>query len=141
MTRTEIAAFVARRMETWKGHDPEKMAADHADDCVLESPVGGTVRGRDAIRSIYAGWIAAFPDVQFRQERRVIDGNQAVLFTRMIGTHSGEFCGLPPSGKHFEVNCIFWLVLAEGKIAHEIRVYDFAGLLLQLGVLKAKLTA
>jgi hypothetical protein len=33
---------------------------------------------------------------------------------------------------------VFLFIFADGKIAREIRVYDFAGLLLQLGVLKAK---
>ena len=138
MTRGEIEAFIARRQETWKRRDAGELAADHSDDCVLESPVGGTVRGRDAILSIYAGWISAFPDVEFRQERLVIDRDQAVQFTKMSGTHAGEFCGLPASGKHFEVRCVFLFVFAGGKIVREVRVYDFAGLLLQLGVLKAK---
>jgi hypothetical protein len=33
---------------------------------------------------------------------------------------------------------VFLFVIKDGKIHHERRVYDFTGLMIQLGVLKAK---
>jgi predicted ester cyclase len=56
----------------------------------------------------------------------------------MVGIQRGEFCGLAPTGKRFEVRCAFLFFLKDNKIAREIRIYDFTGLLLQLGVLSAK---
>ena len=138
MRRNEIEAFFARRQDVWKRLDAKELAEDHTEDGLLESPLGGTVRGREAIKNIYMRWFAAFPDVEFRTEHLVIDGDKAAHITMMAGTHEGDFCGLSATGKRFEVRCVFLFVFAGGKIAREIRVYDFTGLLVQLGVLKAK---
>jgi predicted ester cyclase len=138
MTREEILEFFSRRDEAWQRHDVTALAEDHAEDGEVESPVGGYVKGRRDIKDIYMKWFSSFPDVQCITEQLLIDGNKAVQFLKMIGTQKGDFCGLEPTGRRFEVYCAFLFLLAGDKIAHEIRVYDFTAMLLQLGVLKAK---
>ena len=138
MTREEISEFFARKDEARRRHDFAALAADYAEDGEVESPVGGHVKGRRAIQNIDIGWFSSFPDVEFIIEHLLIDGNRAVEFLKMVGTQRGDFCGLPPTGKRFEVHCAFLYLFAENKIAHEIRIYDFTAMLLQLGVLKAK---
>jgi steroid delta-isomerase-like uncharacterized protein len=138
MTRKEITDFLARRDEAWQRHDIETLTANHTEDCGLESPVALSTKGRNAIRNNYKSWFASFPDAGYSVERLVIDGNQAVQFVKMFGIHKGDFCGLAPTGKRFEVRCAFLFIFADGAIAHETRIYDFTGLLLQLGVLRAK---
>ena len=137
MTHADMEAFFAQRQKAWETYDPEALAEAHAEDGVLESLVGGTVRGRDAIKNIYVAWMFAFPDVQFQTEHLLVDGNRAAQFTKMTGTHRGEFCGLAATGRRFSVRCAFRFGFVDGKFAQEIRVYDFTGLLVQLGVLKA----
>jgi predicted ester cyclase len=56
----------------------------------------------------------------------------------MRGTHVGEFLGLAPTKKAFHVPMVFVYELKDGKIVHERRIYDFTGLLMQIGVLKVK---
>ena len=138
MTREEITEFFARRNEAWRRHDFEALTADHAEDGIVQSPVGGNVRGRDAIQNIYMEWFSSFPDVEYLSEHLLIDRNKAVQFLRMVGTQKGDFCGLPPTGKRFEIHCAFLFLFEDTKIAHEIRIYDFTAMLLQLGVLRAK---
>ncbi len=138
MTRSEIEAFFARRDEVWQRHDLAALTADHSEDGEVESPVAGKVKGRSAIQNIYNEWFSSFPDVEYATENLLVDGNRVAQFVKMTGIQNGYFCGLPPTGKRFEVRCAFLFFLADGKIAREIRIYDFTGLLLQLGVLKAK---
>ncbi len=138
MTRSEIREFLARRDDAWRRHDVAALTANHADDGTVESPFGGNLKGRSAIENIYRGWFSSFPDVEYFTEHLLIERNQAVQFAKMVGIQKGDFCGFPPTGKRFKVRCAFFFVFAKGKIAHEIRIYDFTGLLLQLGVLKAK---
>ncbi len=138
MSPDEISEFLARRDEFWNRHDIEVLTADHAEDGEVESPIGGNVKGRGAIQNIYSGWFSSFPDVKYTIEHLLIDGNRAVQFVRMRGIQKGDFCGLAPTGKQFEIRCAFLFFFNEGKIAREIRIYDFTGLLLQLGVFKAK---
>jgi steroid delta-isomerase-like uncharacterized protein len=138
MDRSEIEQFFARRDAAWQRHDVPALMSDHREDCVVQSPLAGKVKGPQAIEKIYAGWFSSFPDVKYSAESLLIDGNQAVQIISMTGKHSGEFCGLPPTGKRFMIHCAFAYLLSEGKIVRDIRIYDFTSLLLQLGVLHAK---
>jgi steroid delta-isomerase-like uncharacterized protein len=138
MTRKEISEFFATRDAAWQRHDIAVLAMDHAADGEVESPLWGKVKGRSAIQNIYVQWFSSFPDAEYTSEHLLIDRNKAVQFIKMAGTQKGDFCGLPPSGKRFEMRCSFLFFLADGKIAREIRIYDFTGILVQLGVLRAK---
>ena len=54
------------------------------------------------------------------------------------GTNLGGLMGLPPSGKHFRVPAVFLYELRGNKIIRERRIFDFTGMLVQIGVLKAR---
>jgi steroid delta-isomerase-like uncharacterized protein len=138
MTRKEIAEFFARRNEAWQRHDIVALAADHAEDGEVDSPLWGKIKGHTAIQNVYIQWFSSFPDAEYCTEHLLIDKDAAAQFTKMSGTQMGEFCGLAPTGKRFEMRCAFLFCFADGKIALETRVYDFTGILVQLGVLKAK---
>ncbi|MGH9313507.1 MAG: ester cyclase [Vicinamibacterales bacterium] len=138
MTREEILAFFERRQELWRRRDAAALAADHAEDSLVQSPTQALQRGREAIESVYRLWFTAFPDYQFLQEEVLIDGHRAVIIARVIGTHEGEFFGLPATGRRFECRVVFVYTLKNGEIVHERRILDFTGVLLQIGVLKAR---
>ncbi len=138
MNRGEIEKFFERRDAAWQRHEIAALTADHTEDCEVQSPLAGNVKGLQAIEQIYIQWFSSFPDARYSTENLIIDGNQAVQIVVMTGTHNGDFCGLSPTGKRFTMHCAFAHSFSEGKIAREIRIYDFTSLLLHLGVLKAK---
>ncbi len=138
MTRKEVTEFFSRRDEAWQRHDVDALETDHAEDGQVESPVWGNIQGRSAIKNVYREWFASFPDVKYRTEHLLIDENRVAQFVKMIGIHKGDFCGFAPTGKRFEVRCAFLFFMAGGKIERELRLYDFTGVLLQLGVLNVK---
>jgi len=138
MTRKEILKFIARRDEAWQQHDAVALAAEHTEDGLVDSPFYGKVAGRSALLNIYNQWFLSFPDAEYSTEHLLVDRNGAAQFITMSGTQKGGFCGLAPTGKRFEMRCAFMFSFADDKIAHEIRVYDFTGILVQLGVLTAK---
>jgi steroid delta-isomerase-like uncharacterized protein len=138
MSREEINAFFAKRNDAWNRHDVTALTQDHMEEGEVESPLWGHVKGRPSILEIYERWFSSFPDAEFITEDLLIDGDRAVQFGKMIGIHRGTFCGLAATGKRFTMRCAFKFTFEQSKIAHETRVYDFTGLLLQLGVLEAK---
>ena len=81
---------------------------------------------------------SAFLDLTTKVESLIIDGNSAVMVVSLEGTHIGEFLGLEPTGNRFIMPAVFFYQLENGKIVRERRIYDFTGLLVQIGVLKAK---
>jgi steroid delta-isomerase-like uncharacterized protein len=139
VTRQDIRALFTRRQQAWDRHDAVALAADHAEDGEVESPLaGGTARGRAALEKLHATYFRAFADLRLEEEELLIDGNRVVLVGRMTGTDTGGFMGMPPSGRAVSVPIVFFYEVRDGLIARERRVYDFTGVLVQVGLLKAK---
>jgi steroid delta-isomerase-like uncharacterized protein len=139
MTRDDILSLFTRRETAWRDKDPGRLAADHANDGVVVSPTGGVLEGRPEIERIYRVWFTAFPDLIFANEDIIVDDLRVALLCRVSGTHGGEFFGVPPTGRRIEIPAVFVYRLNEdGMIEHERRVLDFTGVLIQVGVLKAK---
>jgi predicted ester cyclase len=111
----------------------------HAPMGVLESPsAGGSVTGRAAIERVYQAWFTAFPDFDFTSDELLVDGDRVVEVGTISGTATGGFMGLPATDKPFHLPMIILFTVKDGHFLHERRVYDFTGLLVQIGVLKAK---
>ena len=139
MTRSEIESFFARRRQAWERLDAAALAADYADNCVVESPLaGGTAAGRENIERLYATYFKAFTDLKVEQDDLLIDGNRAAVVARMSGTDTGGFMGMAPTGRPLTVSIVFVYELDAGHIVAERRIYDFTGVLVQVGLLKAK---
>lgn len=136
--REEYTRLVERRDAAWNAHDAEALAATHAVDGVVVSPTGGVLEGRDQIARVYRLLLKAFPDVVFTTQAILIDGNRIAQHARVSGTHSGEFFGIAATGRRVEVETAMLLTVRDGLVAEERRIYDFTGLLIQVGVLKAK---
>jgi steroid delta-isomerase-like uncharacterized protein len=139
MTRKQVEALVVRRENAQSQHDVAGITALYSDDVVVESPMaGGSIHGRAAVESVNDAWIAAFPDATFTRETLVIEGNRAVWIGEARGTDTGGFMGIPATDKPFRLPMVQVYTMKDGVIVHEQRIYDFTGMLIQIGVLKAK---
>lgn len=138
MTRDEIVALFERRDAAWRARDAAALAADHAENGVVISPTGGVLEGRAEIERIYRVWFSAFADFAFTVEDLVVDGERVALLGRATGRHSGEFFGMPATNRRIDVACGFFFRFEGPLIAHERRILDFTGLLVQVGVLRVK---
>jgi steroid delta-isomerase-like uncharacterized protein len=138
MTRSDFSDFFAGRDKAWQDHNVEALTASHTPDGEIESPLFGKLKGETAIRKSYIEWFSTFPDTEFSCEHLLIDGDRVVQFVKITGTQNRDFCGFPTTGKRMQIRGISLYFLVEGKIKREIRNYDFTGVLLQLGLLKAK---
>jgi predicted ester cyclase len=137
MTRDEILAFCKRRQEAYEDLDAKALAADYTDASVIESPSAGVHRGGDAEKA-FRQMFDAFLDMTIQVDDLVIDGDVIVTISSVEGTHMRELLGFEPTGKRFQMSMAFVHRLKDRKIIHERRIYDFTGLLVQIGVLKAK---
>jgi uncharacterized protein (TIGR02246 family) len=138
VTREETLALFIRREAAWRAHDARTLAEDHTPHGVVVSPTGGVLEGRAEIERIYRVWFNAFPDLIFGTEDLIIDDDRVALLARATGTHAGEFFGVSATRRRIEVSAVFLYRLESGLIAHERRILDFTGLLIQVGVLRAK---
>ena len=138
MRRDDIVALFARRHDAMVRRDAAALAADYAEDAVVESPWAGTVNGREANEQAWRAIWSAFPDQVIHHEELIVDGDRAALLATAAGTDLGGFMGLAPTGKPFRITIVFLFTFDDRHIVHERRIYDFTGLLVQIGLLKAK---
>jgi len=139
MSRDEIEALVAHRQVAWDAGDAHALAQDHSEDCIVDSPLGGgETKGREAIERLYATYFRAFTDLKMERKDLLIDGQRAALHATASGTDHGGFMGMAPTKRGVRISIVFMYAFENGLIAHERRIYDFTGLLVQVGMLKAK---
>src|SRR6186997_1569918 len=78
LTRDEMTALFLRRQEAFDNMDADALSRDYAEDCVVDSPAAGTLRGAVAVDRARRVWFEAFPDLKYRTERVVVDGNHVM---------------------------------------------------------------
>jgi steroid delta-isomerase-like uncharacterized protein len=139
MAREELQETARRYVEAWQDRDPAAIAQYHASDCVAESPIYATLRGRKAIEDAARAFFTSFPDAALTIDAVVVDAPRIAIFTTVNATHVNEFFGMPGTNRHIEFrNARLLEIDADRLIAYERRIYDFTGLLVQVGILRAK---
>jgi predicted ester cyclase len=138
MTRDEIVDLFGRRNAAFADHDADGIAELCAETCVVESPLGGTHQGRAAVAQVFTAFFEAFDDATLALDDLIIDGENVVQVGTLSLTDTGGLMGMEPSGKPAQLPIVVVCRVADGLIVHERRIYDFTGLLVQIGVLKAR---
>ena len=137
-TREAMEAVMLRWLAGIRQRDLQALADMVSADCVIESLSGAGLAGKDGIKQLYGEWLSAFPDVAVHAQEMLVDGDRGVLSITMAGTDKGGFMGLPPTGRSFRLSIVIVLTVTDGQIVRYRSVYDFTGLLVQVGILKAK---
>ena len=88
--------------------------------------------GRETWRQGFEMMKHAFPDLQAHIEDIVAAQDKVAVRLRFRGTHSGEFLGLPATGRTIEYVSHEFYRIADGLIAEEWICSDMATLLRQL---------
>jgi steroid delta-isomerase-like uncharacterized protein len=88
--------------------------------------------GRETWRRGYEMMRGAFPDLQAHIEDIVAAQDKVAVRLRFRGTHSGEFLGIPGTGRTIEYISHEFYRIAGGLIAEEWICSDMATLLRQL---------
>ncbi|MDM4139317.1 MULTISPECIES: nuclear transport factor 2 family protein [Mycobacterium] len=125
-----VEEFEHRWERAWNDHDAEGVAALCAEDLVYDEPaLGGTVYGRDHLRSFVTAMNASFPDHVFHFQGLYADvTRRAVLLAwRFTGTHA-------ETGKKVEFHGDDRLEFGEDGLVSAYRcIYDNHLVLRQIG--------
>jgi steroid delta-isomerase-like uncharacterized protein len=103
-----------------------------ADDFVDHSPFPGLPPTRDGVKTLFGYLRSAFPDLHVRIDEQVADSEKVVTRKTFIGTHGGEFMGVPSSGRPVSFEVIDIMTLHEGKICEHRVVFDSQAIRSQL---------
>jgi predicted ester cyclase len=87
------------------------------------------------VLSFFRMYIAAFPDLRMAPEDVIASGDKVVARIRATGTNSGDFMGMPATGKPIDVQMIDIIRFGDDGLAREHwGVFDAMGMMQQLGV-------
>lgn len=127
------AAFFRAQDRLKGGPDPDLCTADYTAHLV-----GFPAMPREGHQQFAEAFYAAFDGMNHTIDEVVADeGSVAVRFT-LRGTHSGEFMGIPATGKHVEIAANAFIRVEGGEAAELHGSFDRMGLMQQLGVLPAQ---
>jgi steroid delta-isomerase-like uncharacterized protein len=80
-------------------------------------------------------FFAGLPDVSHTIEQVVATEDRVVVRFILDGTHTGNFFGIPASGKRVVVAAHVIMHVEDGRVTKLYGIFDEAGLLRQIGVL------
>jgi steroid delta-isomerase-like uncharacterized protein len=95
----------------------------------------GMQHGLEGHNAIVALFRAVFPDLQWRIDDLIAEGDKVVARTTMFGTQLGDFFGIPASGTRVSMTGVHVMRIADGKIVEHWGSNDDLGLMRQLGAI------
>lgn len=108
-----------------------------SDEFYDHDPLPGTTPDLAGLKQRFALRQQAFPDFRATALQVVAEGAKVVVLMHSTGTHLGDFAGLAPTGKEFEIFEMHSFRISHGKIAEHWGITDMFGLLEQLGQVAA----
>jgi len=100
-----------------------------------EQPPPGIAPTKEGVLQYFAMARAGFPNLRFEPEFVLVDGDKAAAYFRFTGTQSGEFMGIPPTGKSVDVRGVDIVRWGDDGLGHEHwGVFDAMTMMQQLGV-------
>lgn len=92
-------------------------------------------RGPEVIKAHISEWLGGFPDLQFAIEEMIAEGDRVSTLLLMEGTHTGQWLGIPPSGKRINIRMMTIHRIQNGKIIADLVIVESLGFFQQLGIL------
>jgi steroid delta-isomerase-like uncharacterized protein len=133
MSTEENKAIVRRAYDALNQKNWEVTYEAFSPDIVLHN-ASTTMQGLEAFKQFVSAFLTAFPDARFSLEDMIAEGDTVVTRQTFRGTHTGNFMGIPPTGKQVSTTGILITRLRNGKVVEQWSNYDDLGLLQQLGV-------
>lgn len=112
----------------------EQLHHDYAEHAIVEdSMFPRPFVGRDAIMARKSAGMEAMPGIKINVTNRIAHGNQLTVEWVASGVHSGDYPGLPATGRAFSIPGVTVVVRQNGKIVRESLYYDMKEVARQLG--------
>jgi steroid delta-isomerase-like uncharacterized protein len=96
--------------------------------------VSGRGVGPVAYRRQVERFMTGLPDLKFIVDDTVTEGDRLVVSWTIVGTHKGEFLGVPPTNKKVAFSGITINQIGDGKILESTVIWDGLGLMKQFGI-------
>ena len=128
-------ALVLRVEEVWNTGDLSIADEVFATDFVNHDPSAPDVTNLEGLKGLVVISRIATPDLRITFEDMIAESDKVVVRLSAIGTNTGEFMGIPPTGVVITNTRIITFRITGGRIVEAWENYDMLGVLQQLGVI------
>jgi steroid delta-isomerase-like uncharacterized protein len=104
-----------------------------AEDFVEHEKIPGMDNTRETPRKLFTMMHSAITDFQIEIHDLLQEGDKLVARTSFVGTHTGDFMGVPASGNPVDIHAIDILQFRGDLCVAHWGVMDMAGALAQMG--------
>jgi steroid delta-isomerase-like uncharacterized protein len=94
------------------------------------------IKGIAKSKAYYANFVTGFSNRQFIVKDIFAQGDKLTKYWEFKGTHTGDFMGIPATGKTIDVEGCTIAKMVNGKIVEERDFMDNMDFLKQLGIIK-----
>jgi steroid delta-isomerase-like uncharacterized protein len=124
--------------ECWNQGNLDAVSELLADDCRYHDPVFPSLTsGAENIKNHIQTCRNGFPDLMFTIDDTIAERNEVVIHWTAMGTHKGQFLGMPPTNKKATVTGTSIYRVEDGKIAEEWASWNLMSMMEQLGIAMA----
>jgi steroid delta-isomerase-like uncharacterized protein len=119
---------------------------ERADDLVVEDfveldPLPGQSPGREGLKQVIREMRTSFPDMHWKAEEMIAEGEKVSTRFTWTGTQRGPFLGIPATGRTIAVKGVVIDRLIAGKMVDSRILMDTLGMMQQLGAIPAPAAA
>jgi steroid delta-isomerase-like uncharacterized protein len=103
-------------------------------DLVIHLPAGMVPPGRDNAVKWFKEAADAFISRGIEVKMMMADEDSVLQLIELHFVHTGEYMGMPPTGKEFSIGGLAAFKIKDGKISEHWGLYDMASIPAQLGI-------
>lgn len=121
--------------ELWNERNVEVVDELATEDFLNHAAPPGRQRGRQGLKDVVRMFENAFPDFRYEVEDVISEGEKVAVRDVFVGTHQGDFMGIPATGNRVTMEAIHIFRFEVGRMAEHWVARDDLGMMRQLGAL------
>lgn len=132
----EMRDALAAAVDAWNAGDLERYLELY-DPSIVHHGLSPEPLDHGANRGFYEALWAAFRGAHLTLDDTIAEADRIAIRFRLAGEHTGEFMGVPGTGRAFVLNAQTIMRFRDGRVVERWTTGDLLGLLIQLGALPA----
>lgn len=134
MSIEENKSIVRRYQEIYNSNQLDALSEVVSEDFLTPKIMPGFGNGLEGGKKIHETTLLGMPDWHTEIQDLIAEGDKVVARVLMTGTHTGNFYGIPATGKRVEFSGMYMARIEKGKIVEHWGEEDSLSLLHQLDV-------
>jgi len=134
MSIEENKNIVRRYQDIYNSNNLDALSEVVAVDMLTPKIMPDMPPGLEGAKQVHQKTLIGMPDWHTAIDDLIAEGDKVVARITMTGTHTGDFYGIPATGKRVEFTGMYIARIENGKIVEHWGEEDSYDLLLQLGL-------